>query len=90
MNENELKTWIETGFRGVAEGFRGVDRQFKETNERMDARFLKLEDEIKQVGMKYEDIIDLLKYVKDGESPQLVRRVSALEVRVNTLEKKKR
>ncbi|HEX7807952.1 MAG TPA: hypothetical protein VF608_04500 [Thermoanaerobaculia bacterium] len=49
-----------------------------------------MKKDVNLAHVRFERIIDLLKYVKDGESPELVQRVSALEFRVSTLEKKKR
>jgi polyhydroxyalkanoate synthesis regulator phasin len=62
-------------------------REFRsDVTKRMDA----LKEDINTAHAQFEEVIDLLKFLDEGESPALVGRVSALELRVDILEKKKR
>ena len=87
-----LRSELDEHFERIDERFDQVDRRFAKVDERFDQvgrRFAKVDDYAGQTKMLVEDLRDKLKFVDDMPEP-LAKRVSALEVRLTKVEKRRK
>jgi hypothetical protein len=70
--------------------FTSVHAEAREFRSEVRERMTTLQEDINGAHAQFEEVIDRLKLLNEGECPDLVKRVSALEMRVGTLEKKRR
>ncbi|MGN6185009.1 MAG: hypothetical protein ACTHQM_15300 [Thermoanaerobaculia bacterium] len=87
MSEQELKEWIQAGFAGLREEMNDFR---SEVRAEMQRHYSLLKADINLAHAQYENIINLLQTINEGESPALIERMTRVEGRVAALEKRRR
>jgi len=103
MEANQLQEVIEKGFKDLRveldEKFGKIDKRFEKIDGRLgkiDSQFAELRREVRKVGenaslarVEIENLRHDFGIVREGEPSQVEQRVSALEVRVTKLERRR-